>query len=166
MKKHAAVLTQQEPMTASSLLGVQPTIECLIRPISGQARLTRNCSESPLKISDGPRLHLDVRVDEIPISLSDRQYHRLVKLLDAFKLRVRASKFQKWRPSVATVRGHGRVWWRFAQDVTLERIRRRNRRSSLKFALQRAHQNVVYVRSYTQHLTEVSNSNFGLMQLS
>lgn len=92
------------------------------------------------------------------MSLSDKQYHTLVKLASAFKLRVRANKFKKWRPRVSSVLGHERAWWRFALDAAMDRIRCRNQRSSLKFALRRAHQNVVYVRGYTQHLTEVSGS--------
>ena len=51
--------------------------------------------------------------------------------------------------------GHARAWWGFALEAALARIRRKNQRCSVKFALRRAHQNVVYVRGYTQHLTEV-----------
>lgn len=98
---------------------------------------------------------MDMRLEEIPISLSDKQYCLLVKLLNTFKLRVRASRFKKWRPGVGVVLGNERAWWRFAMDAALERIRRRNKRCSLKFALERAKQNVVYVKGYTQQLTEV-----------
>lgn len=156
LKKRGEASTQHQPMAASSLLGRPPSTQCLIRPVSGQARLTRNCSQLPLRISDGPRLHVDVRLEEIPISLSDGQYRLLMKLIAAFRLRVQASKFKRWRPAgVGVVVGKGGVWWRFATDATLHEIRRRNERSSVRFALFRARQNVVYVKGYTQHLTEV-----------
>ena len=58
--------------------------------------------------------------------------------------------------------GNERAWWRFAMDAALERIRRRNKRCSIKFALERARQNVVYVRGYTQQLTEVGVVEKGL----
>ena len=161
MKKRGEVSTQQQPMTTSCMAGLKPTTDCIINPVSGQARLTRNCSTTPLRISDGPRLHLDVRLEEIPISLSDVQYRLFLKLASSFKMRVRANKFRRFRPvgaASSAVVGNERAWWRFAQEAAMSRIRRRNERHSLKFALKRARQNVVYVRAYTQHLTEVGNS--------
>ena len=140
-------------MTTSSMLGLLPSIECIVQPISGQARLTRNCSKLPLKISDGPRFHLDVQLEEIPIVLSDQQYALLVSLFNAFQLRKLASKFQRWRSESVGAKSR----WKFALDVTLEKIQERNIRHSLKFAQRRAQQNVVYVQGYTRHLTEVRN---------
>lgn len=159
MKKRAEVASRQQPMMTSTIHGLVPSIECLIKPVSGQARLTRNCSNIPLRISDGPRLHLDVQLEEIPISLSDEQYCLLVKLVESFKRRVKASKFKKWRPGVGAVLGHGKLWWKFAQEAAMDRIRHRNQRSSISFAARRARQNVVYVKGYTRHLTEVSGTS-------
>ena len=117
--------------------------------------MTRNCSKVPLRINDGPRLHLNVQLEEIPIVLSDNQYRLLSKLLNAFNLRARANKYKRWRPEVDSVLGNAKLWWKFALDATMCKIKKRNDRHSLKFSLHRAHQNVVYVRGYTQHLTEV-----------
>ena len=150
--KHGSVLTQQDPMTASTLLGVMPTCQCLVKPVSGQAKLTRNCSKTPLKISDGPRIHLDIKLDEIPVQLSDTQYEALVRVSEAFGMRVRARRFQRLRPLVG-VAGNAREWWWFAIETALERIRHRNKTQSKDFALERARQNVVYVSAYVQHLT-------------
>jgi hypothetical protein len=155
LKKRGEVASQQNPMTTSSMLGQVPPTECVIKPVNGQARLTRNCSKTPLRISDGPRLHLDLHLEEIPIALSDKHYRLLVKLLGAFRLRVRANRYKKWRPGVGVVLGNEKVWWKFAMEAALDRIRRRSRRCSVEFALTRARQNVAYVRGYTQHLTEV-----------
>ncbi len=153
MSKHGSVLTQQDPMTASTLLGATPTSQCLIKPVSGQAKLTRNCSKTPLKISDGPRLHLDAKLNEIPVQLSDSQYEALVRVLEAFSFRFRAQKFQHRRPLVG-VAGNVREWWRFAIKTALEKIRQRNKTLSSDYALRRARQNVVYVAGYTAHLTQ------------
>ena len=152
--KHGAVVSQLQPMTVSTMVGVQQTAEFIVRPISGQAKLTRNCSKNPLRISDGPRIHLETRLNEIPIVLSDHQYHSLVRLFDSFQLRMKAHKFHRWKPA-ASVRERPGEWWKFAIDVKLREITERNYRRSRKYALTRAQQNVVYVMGYTQHLTQV-----------
>ena len=97
--KHAAVSSQQQPMTASTISSLEHSAEYIIRPVSGQAKLTQNCSKSPLRISDGPRFHLDVQLDEIPVVLCGHQYQAFVKLFEVFNLRFQAQKFRKWRPS-------------------------------------------------------------------
>ena len=152
--KHGAVISQLHPMTASTMSGLQQSAEFIVKPVSGQAKLTRNCFKNPLKISDGPRFHLETQLEEIPIILSDNQYHSLVRLSDSFQLRMKAREFSRWKPTVK-VRDKPREWWIFAIDVKLREIRERNRRKSMKYTLKRAQQNVVYVMGYTQHLTQV-----------
>ena len=98
--KKAAVSSWQQPMTASTISSLGHPVEYIIQPVSGQAKLLRNCSKTPLRISDGPRFHLDIQFGEIPIVLCDHQYQAFVKLLEVFNLRFRAQMYQKWRPSV------------------------------------------------------------------
>ena len=152
--KHGSVMSQLQPMTASMMMGIQQTAEFIVKPLSWQAKLTRNRSRNPLKISDGPRIHLEMQLNEIPIVLSDQQYLTLVRLFDSFQLRLKAQEFQHWKPNV-TVKDRPSDWWRFAIDVKLREIRDRNRQRSLKYTLMRAKQNVIYVMGYTQHLTQV-----------
>ena len=98
--KEAAASSWQQPMTASTISSLGHSVEYIIQPVSGQAKLLRNCSKTPLRISDGPRFHLDIQFGEIPIVLCDHQYQAFVKLLEVFNLRFRAQMYQKWRPSV------------------------------------------------------------------
>ena len=98
--KKAAANSWQHPMTASTISSLGHPVEYIIQPVSGQAKLLRNCSKTPLRISDGPRFHLDIQFGEIPIILCDHQYQAFVKLLEVFNLRFRAQMYQKWRPSV------------------------------------------------------------------
>ena len=98
--KKAAASSWQQPMTANTISSLGHPVEYIIQPVSGQAKLLRNCSKTPLRISDGPRFHLDVQFGEIPIVLCDHQYQAFVKLLEVFNLRFRAQMYQKWRPSV------------------------------------------------------------------
>ena len=157
-RKRGEVANQQNRMTASSMSGICPSIEPVVQSVSGQAKLTRNCSKVPLKISDGPRIKLDVQLEEIPIVVSDRQYALLVMLLDVLKLRARASKFRKWWSDEkgGSEGMTARKMWKFALRVTMENIQQRNVRCSIGFALKRARQNVTYVAGYMRHLTEVS----------
>ena len=104
--KKAAVSSWQQPMTASTISSLGHPVEYIIQPVSGQAKLLRNCSKTPLRISDGPRFHLDIQFGEIPIVLCDHQYQAFVKLLEVFNLRFRAQMYQKWRPSVPV-----KEWW-------------------------------------------------------
>ena len=147
-------MSQIQPMTASTMVGRQQSTEFIVKPVSGRAKLTRNCSKIPLRISDGPRLHLETELKDIPIVISDKQYHSLVSLSDSFQLRMKAKEFQRWKPNVK-VRENPREWWKFAIDTKLREIRERNRRRSVKYTLKRAQQNVVYVMGYMQHLTQV-----------
>ena len=98
--KKAAASSWQQPMTASTISSLGHPVEYIIQPVSGQAKLLRNCSKTPLRIIDGPRFHLDIQFGEIPIILCDHQYQAFVKLLEVFNLRFRAQMYQKWRPSV------------------------------------------------------------------
>ena len=82
----------------SRLSDMPPLADFLIRPVSGQAKLTKNSSKTPLRISDGPRFLIEAQLEEIPICLSDKQYHEFIKFSEAFSLRVKAQKFRRWRP--------------------------------------------------------------------
>ena len=152
--KRGAVMSQLQPMMTSTMMGAPQTAEFIVKPLSGQAKLTRNRSKNSLKISDGPRFHLETQLNEIPIVLSDEQYHTLVRLSDSIQMSLKAREFRRWKPVVGVRESPG-IWWRFAIDVKLREIRERNRRKSLKYILTRARQNIVYVMGYTQHLTQV-----------
>lgn len=91
------VCSQSDPMTSSTFEGLR-THTLMVRPVSAQLRLTRNCSSSPLRLVDGPRFHFDVSMEEVPVSLTQGQYAMLVKLLHVFGLRLKARRFLKWRP--------------------------------------------------------------------
>ena len=160
-RKRAEALSQRDPMTTSSMSGVCPPLELVVRSVNGQAKLTRNSSKRPLKISDGPRFNLDVQLEEIPIVISDEQYALLVKLLQSVRMRTRTNRLRKWwRDEGGAGSGRGeertaRRLWKFALGVTVGDIRDRNSRCSRSFALKRARQNVSYVNGYMRHLTEV-----------
>ncbi len=156
MRKRAEVASQQDPMIASSKYGAWCPIEPIIRSVSGQAKLTRNLSKLPLKMSDGPRINLEVQLEEIPIVVSDKQYSLLVALLSMLRMKARAIKLRKWWKDEKGGKKRARKLWNFALGVTLGSIRERNVRHSINFASERCRQNVAYVRGYMRHLTEVS----------
>ena len=154
LRKKASVKAQEFSMTTSTMDGLQSSVQYVVKPVNGQAKLTRNSSKLPLKISDGARFHLEVQLEKIPITLSDQQYELMVELFDVFNLRVKARKYRQWRPA-SRVMESPRDWWKFAISSTFNKIREKNERRSKSFALKRAHQNVLYVEGYILHLTLV-----------
>eukprot|EP00731_Ephydatia_muelleri_P014885 Em0008g605a len=151
-EKHMMVCSQSDPMTSSTFEGLR-THTLMVRPVSAQLRLTRNCSSSPLRLVDGPRFHFDVSMEEVPVSLTQGQYAMLVKLLHVFGLRLKARRFLKWRPDTP-VKESPRLWWRFAASCIYHTIKERNRRHTWSYALQRARQNVSYVAGYSSTLAQ------------
>ena len=50
----------------------------VLRPVNGEARLTRVCSTMPLRSKSTPRLALDVDLPEISLNLTKNQYNQLL----------------------------------------------------------------------------------------
>ena len=50
----------------------------VLHPVSASANLRRNCSERPLSSRKTPRVALDLKLDSIPLEVTDAQYHCLV----------------------------------------------------------------------------------------
>ena len=109
-QKHTSVCYQPDLMTSSTFDGLQASHTLIVRPISAQLKLTRNCTASPLRLEDGPRFHFDVSMEEIPVSLTQGQYAVLVKLFHVFGLRLKARKFLKWRPDASVKEGCVCLW--------------------------------------------------------
>ena len=66
--------------------------------MNGKIRLTLNKMLHSLRSGDGPRLDVDIPLDDVSVSLTEYQYHSFLNLLDTMQLKVRAKKVAKWRP--------------------------------------------------------------------
>lgn len=98
LHKSFSVRAAQDLMTSSMMGGGSPALQHLVQPLSAQAKITRNCSTKGLKISDGPRFNVAIRIEEVPLVLCEDQMVRFVELSEVFKLRMRAENYRHDRP--------------------------------------------------------------------
>ena len=105
LHKGFSVVATGDMMSSSAFLGHTPSIQHLVKPFSATAQITRNCSLEPLKISNGPRVNVNVIVEEVPIVLSENQFIQFVKLSDLFQMRWKSQKYRELRPRVPVLNG-------------------------------------------------------------
>ena len=86
-------------MTSSMFSASTTSSSFIVKPVSAQARITRNCSSSPLRISDGPRVKVKVRVEEVPVVISEEQCYAFVKLSSTVAMRTLSQRYSRWRPT-------------------------------------------------------------------
>ena len=96
--KKAAMATQQDLMSASMMAGHAPSVDVIIKPTGGQVKMTRNCSKTPLRSTEGPRFKLDVKLDEIPVVVTAMQYCSIVRGGEEMGRRWRGRRWRRWRP--------------------------------------------------------------------
>ena len=85
-------------MSASMMAGHAPSVDIIIKPTGGQVKLIRNRSKDPLKSSEGPRLSLEVDLEEIPVEVKEEQWRSLVRSGEEGVRRWRGRRWRKWRP--------------------------------------------------------------------
>ena len=100
LHKKGNAMAMQDTMSSSFFSGVPQPLEHIMKPVSLWAKITRNCSPNPLKISDGPRVAVKVTVEDVPIVLSEQQFGALLKLMEVFRMRFRAERYYRWRPKL------------------------------------------------------------------
>ncbi|XP_029801769.1 vacuolar protein sorting-associated protein 13D [Suricata suricatta] len=119
----------------------------ILEPVCTSALLKRNCSKEPLRSRHTPRIECDIRLETIPLELSQLQYRQIMEFLKELERKERQVKFRKWKPKVA-VSENCREWWYFALNANLTEIREARRRCTWDFALHRAHDAVSYTDKY------------------
>ena len=97
-EKKAAMETQQDPMSASMMAGHAPSVDVIIKPTGGQVKLIRNRSRDPLKSSEGPRVSLEVHLEEIPVEVREEQWGSLVRSGEESVRRWSGRRWRKWKP--------------------------------------------------------------------
>ena len=90
--------TQQDVMSASMIAGHAPSVEVIVRPTGGRMKLIRNRSTEPLGLSDGPRVSLEVHLEEIPVMVSELEVLCLVRSVEESVRRWRGRRWRRWRP--------------------------------------------------------------------
>ncbi|XP_063232383.1 intermembrane lipid transfer protein Vps13D [Bacillus rossius redtenbacheri] len=116
----------------------------LLSPVSAQARLKRNKSNQPLRSKTKPRVVCDVEFQEVPLSLTDRQYGRLVGCVKGLLRAESGRRRRGWRPARPPAECP-RAWWGYAARCSVPGWRPRPAVRSWEQALARARDNVAYV---------------------
>ncbi|CAG9818576.1 unnamed protein product [Phaedon cochleariae] len=80
--------------------------------VSAHAHLKRHRSTQPLR-SSTPRIVCDLSLEEVPLTLSDRQYNQIVACLRGLEDVDRLRKYRQYKP-VLPVKMDPRAWWLYA----------------------------------------------------
>ncbi|GLH07616.1 Vacuolar protein sorting-associated protein 13D [Gryllus bimaculatus] len=125
----------------------------ILAPVSAQAHVKRNRSEQPLRSRTQPRIVCDLHLEEVPLTLIDWQYGLMVSCLKGLRRIERARRYRKWRPD-HTVAEDPRAWWMYVIISRFPHWKEREQSESERWAtaLQRAHDNVAYVKMYVRLL--------------
>lgn len=128
--------------------------EFLLCPVSAEARIAKNNSTSSLSSTTKPRFDVHLVLDKVPLQLTDSQYRNTLRTYKSFMRLQRHCRLRHYRP-FAPVKGNVPQWWGYAirAVLTLKGYRRRRQLKTMEEALQRAKDNVAYVKVYEQHLT-------------
>ncbi|XP_077970761.1 intermembrane lipid transfer protein VPS13D-like isoform X2 [Styela clava] len=119
----------------------------LLTPVCGQAKLTKNSSTLPLRSKNQPRISLGVMLGEISLHLSHTQYKQAIFLASELSRSEKRNIHKDGRPT-GTFEKCAKKWWEWAIETHLKQIKKLKTRSSKSFILNRAKNNVEYVRMY------------------
>ena len=62
--------------------------------------MKRNTSALPLRSYNTPRIHLDIQMDKIALTLAESQYRCLIAWYREFDRHGKGRKYRRWRPDV------------------------------------------------------------------
>lgn len=85
----------------------------IVSPVSAQAKLKRDRSETPLRTRSRPRLVCDLVLEEVSLSLSDWQYNQMVECIRGLDDIAKYRRFHLLRPN-HTIHEGPRNWWIYA----------------------------------------------------
>ena len=72
----------------------------VLKPVFAQAKMKRNASTAPLLAKDGPRFDVEFILEDISLSLSDRQLSAFLMLLEEMQRYFKMQKNISFRPEV------------------------------------------------------------------
>lgn len=105
-------LESNELNEAIEKLKLKTNHEFIIKPVSAQAKLKRDRSETPLRTRNRPRLTCDLHWNEVSLSLNEYQYESLV---NGFRGLDDVAKFKKYRliQPQEPIKENPKAWWRY-----------------------------------------------------
>lgn len=118
------------------LLKDQSNHEYLLEPVNGKAYLSTNLSPEPLRSRVTPRVAIDLKLEQIALSLTVVQYEQLLTIIDELGRRQRLLKNSKWRPKVS-IKEDPKSWWFYAIDANIDDWRNQRKRDNWTFVINR-----------------------------
>lgn len=108
-----STLESNELNAAIEKLKTKTNHEFIINPVSAQAKLKRDRSETPLRTRTRPRLTCDLHWNEVSLFLNEYQYDSLVNGMRGLD---DVAKFKKYRliQPPQSVKEDPKSWWRYA----------------------------------------------------
>ena len=98
MSAKLSAVASMDPMTCSTSTKDTVSSRFIVKPATGQARLVRNCLSRPLRLSEGPRFHVEIIIDRVAVVVLDEQYNVAYKMVDHMRLYSKRLQYRKWRP--------------------------------------------------------------------
>lgn len=126
--------------------------EYILEPVSASACLKRNMNTNPLRSRSTPRFTCDLKLEKLPIFLSDLQFNQFISSLRLHDRLEKARAYRKWRPCCQKVRGNACEWWQYAIQCHLDKIQRRHKERTWSYAYERAKVIRKYIKIYCDHL--------------
>lgn len=108
-----STLESNELNEAVEKLKTKANHEFIIKPVSAQAKLKRDRSETPLRTRTRPRLTCDLHWNEVSLSLNEYQYESLVNCMRGLDDVAKYKKYRLLQPS-EPVKENPRAWWQYA----------------------------------------------------
>ena len=108
-----STLESNELAEAIERLKAKTNHEFIIKPVSAQAKLKRDRSETPLRTKNRPRLTCDLQWNEVSLSLNEYQYESVV---NGFRGLDDVAKYKKYRllQPQHSIKENPKAWWRYA----------------------------------------------------
>lgn len=98
MSAKSSAVASMDPMTCSTNTKGAVSSWFIVKPATGQARLTRNCLSRPLRLNEGPRFQLEINIGKVAVVILDKQYDTAYKMIDHLRLYSKGLQYCKWRP--------------------------------------------------------------------
>lgn len=108
-----STLESNELAEAIERLKAKTNHEFIMKPVSANAKLKRDRSETPLRTRSRPRLTCDLVWNEVALSLNEYQYESLVNGVRGLDDVAKFKKYRLLQPNVP-VKENPKAWWRYA----------------------------------------------------
>jgi len=127
-----------------------PSHSYLLSPVSADAYITRNTCSTVTE----PRFNVSLTLEKVPLSLSDTQYQAMCRQFEALRKLKRNARLRHYRP-LSNVVDSPREWWNYSVQavLSLRGFKRRKKLRTWDETLERARNNVLYVKVYERFLS-------------